>query len=88
MYKNLRVVRSDDPNNHPITVGPTFLHRDTNFEAYNYFFAAIKDALCESVDASELSIGNNILAVMRRKRWRKQLKVIFRRLDDSCVGSI
>ena len=60
VYKNVRVVRPDDPSNHTITLGPIFLHRDANFEAYNYFFSAIKGALCESVDAFELSLGNDI----------------------------
>ena len=61
VYKNLRVVRSDYPSNHPLTLGPVFLHRDANFEAYNYFFSAIKGALCESVDAFEVSLGKDIL---------------------------
>ena len=28
VYKNLRVVRTKNPNEHPIFVGPIFIHRD------------------------------------------------------------
>ena len=61
VYKNLRVVRSDDPSNHPLTLGPVFLHRDANYAAYNYFFSAIKGAVCESVDSFEINIGKDLL---------------------------
>ena len=38
VYKNLRVVRADKSDEHPLFVGPIFIHRDANFKAYNYFF--------------------------------------------------
>ena len=60
MYQNLRVVRSNDPDEHPIFLGPIFLHRDADFAAYNYFFATIKSSLCVSVDAFELKLGEAI----------------------------
>ena len=61
IYKNLRVVRSDDPSNHPLTMGPLFLHKDVDFKAYNYFFSSVKGALCESVHSFELSLGKDVL---------------------------
>ena len=60
VYKNIRVFRSDDPNIHPITLGPIFIHRDATFETYDYSFTAIKGALCESLDAFEISLGKDI----------------------------
>ena len=40
------MVRADKSEEHPLYVGPTFIHRDANFEAYNYFFSTIKASLC------------------------------------------
>ena len=60
-YKNLRVVRSNDENIHPITLGPMLLHRDADFETYNYFFSSLKGELCESIHSVELSLGRDII---------------------------
>ena len=46
VYKNLRVVREDNEEEHPLFAGPIFIHRDATFEAYNFFFATIKSSLC------------------------------------------
>ena len=32
VYKNLRVVRSDDSSEHPLFIGPVFIHRGSNYE--------------------------------------------------------
>jgi len=39
VYKSRRVVRKDTLD-HPIFVGPVFLHKEANFEKYHYFFVA------------------------------------------------
>ena len=38
VYKNLRIVRADNAEEHSLFIGPVFIHRDSTFEAYNYFF--------------------------------------------------
>ena len=60
VYKNLPVVRSDDPDEHSIFLGLIFLHRDADFAAYNYFLATIKSSLCVSVVAFEIKLGEGI----------------------------
>ena len=45
VYKNLRVVRANDADEHPLLLGPVFIHRDAIFEAYNYFLSTIKGSL-------------------------------------------
>ena len=45
VYKNLRVVRSDNASEHPLFIGPVFIHRDSTLQAYNYFFSTIKASL-------------------------------------------
>ena len=47
VYKNLRVVRADNSEKHPLFIGPVFIHRDATFEAYNYFVAASKSLFLE-----------------------------------------
>ena len=42
VYKNLRVVRANDADEHPLGLGSVFIHRDATFEAYNYFFLLSK----------------------------------------------
>ena len=45
VYKNLRVVRKDNEDEHPLFVGPIFIHRDATFESYNFFFHYQKQSL-------------------------------------------
>ena len=63
VYNNLRVVRSDDSSEHPLFIGPVFIHRDSNYEAYNYFFSSIKASLCSSdtIYTFELKLNCDIL---------------------------
>ena len=62
VYKNLRVVRADNSEKHPLFIGPVFIHRDATFEAYNYFFAALKASLCpkSSNRSFELRLGKDM----------------------------
>ena len=63
VYKNLRVVRKDNEEEHPLFVGPIFIHRDATFEAYNFFFVTIKSILCSknSMNCFELRLGKDML---------------------------
>ena len=49
VYKNLRVVRADDPAEHPLFIGPMLIHRDATFKAYYYFFSMVKASLQHSI---------------------------------------
>ena len=62
VYKNLRVVRKDNENEHPLCIG-VFIHRDAKFPAYNYFFVTIKSSLCSeySVESFEIRLGKDMI---------------------------
>ena len=62
VYKNLRVVRAEHRKEHPIFLGPVFIHRDADFEAYHSFFAHIKAMLCKqiSIKAIEVNLGKEM----------------------------
>ena len=64
VYKHLRVVRADNSEEHPLFIGPAFIHRDATFEAYNYFFAAVKTSLCSnsSIRIIRLRTGRTTIA--------------------------
>ena len=63
VYKNQRIVRSNNSSEHPLFLGPIYLHRDATFEAYHTFFSSVKATLCKSFDVQgiEVSIGKNIV---------------------------
>ena len=56
VYKNQRIVRSNN-SEHPLFLGPMFLHRDATFEAYHTFFSTIKASLCKKVDVKKIEIS-------------------------------
>ena len=62
VYKNLRIVRADNAKEHPLFIGPVFIHRDATFEAYNYFFATVKASLCpkKSIRSFDLRLGKDM----------------------------
>ena len=62
-YKNQRIVRSNDPLQHPIFLGPIYLHRDATFEAYHTFFSAVKSTLChqQNIKSIEISIPKDLI---------------------------
>ena len=62
VYKNLRIVRADNAGEHPLFIGPVFIHRDATFEAYNYFFAAVKSSLCSKklIRSFDLRLGKDM----------------------------
>ena len=37
VYKNLRIDRADNAEEHPLFIGPVFIHRDATFEGYNNY---------------------------------------------------
>ena len=49
VYKNLRVVRKDNEDEHPLFVGPIFIHRDATFESYNFFFPLSKAVSAQKI---------------------------------------
>ena len=63
VYKNQRVVRSDQPDEHPLFIGAIYLHRDATFDAYHAFFSSIKATLCRkhNIQAIEMSLDNKLV---------------------------
>ena len=63
VYKNQRVVRSDRPHDHPLFLGPVFLHRDSTFVAYHHFLSAINATLCRkhNIQAIEVSLDRKLI---------------------------
>ena len=63
VYKNQRIVKKENPSEHPLFLGPTFLHKEATFEAYHLFFSSIKAKLCKenSVHAVEIRIDKDVL---------------------------
>ena len=62
VYKNLRVVRANNADEHPLLLGPVFIHRDAIFEAYNYFLSTIKGSLYpqNSISWFDIRLGDGI----------------------------
>ena len=63
VYKNQRVTRSNNSEEHPLFLGPMYLHRDATFEAYHTFFSSVKATLCQiyNIQGIEVSIGNKVV---------------------------
>ena len=63
VYKNQRLTRSNNSNEHPLFLGPIYLHRDATFEAYHTFFSSVKATLCQkhNIQGIEVSIGNKLV---------------------------
>ena len=63
VYKNLRLVRSDKSDEHPLFAGPIFLHRDATFQAYNFFLSTVKAVMCEkfSFQTIQLNIEKSLV---------------------------
>ena len=61
--KNLRLVRADDADEHPLFIGPVLIHRDATFDAYNYFFSTVKASLYSkhSIGSFDLRLGKDML---------------------------
>ena len=58
VYKNSKVVRKET-GDHPIFIGPMFLHWEGFFLTYNPFFAHIKARMQESIEHVQLRIGSD-----------------------------
>ena len=58
VYKNSKVVRKET-GDHPIFIGPMFLHWEGSFLTYNTFFAHIKARMQESIERVQLRIGSD-----------------------------
>jgi hypothetical protein len=56
VYK--RIIRSNN-SEHPLFLGPIFLHRDATFEAYHSFFSTVKASLCKKTDIQKMEISTN-----------------------------
>lgn len=56
-YTQIRVTRKRS-NNHPVFLGPLFIHSDTDFESYSQFFNHIKTKLFDT-DKSKLVFGSH-----------------------------
>ena len=63
VYKNQRVTRSNNSEEHPLFLGPMCLHRGATFEAYHTFFSSVKATLCQTynIQGIEVSIGNKVV---------------------------
>ena len=62
VYKNLGIVHANDVDEHPLVLGPVFIHRDATFEAYNYFISTIKGSLYlqNSISSFDIRLGDGI----------------------------
>jgi hypothetical protein len=58
VYKNSKDVRKET-DDHPIFIGPMFLHWEGSFLTYNTFFAHIKARMQESIERVQLRIGSD-----------------------------
>lgn len=56
-YTQIRVTRKRS-NNHPVFLGPLFIHSDTDFESYSQFFNHIKTKLFDT-DKSKLVFSSH-----------------------------
>ena len=58
VYKNRRITRSNN-NEHPLFLGPIFLHRDATFEAYHTFFSTVKASLCKKHNVQNIELSTS-----------------------------
>lgn len=58
VYKNLRVLRTTT-REHPILLGPIFLHWDATFDTYHIFLSHLRRKLGPSLTAAEINIGSD-----------------------------
>ena len=63
VYKNQRIVRKNNPSEHPLFLGHILLRKEATFEAYHLFFSSIKAKLCKenSVRAVEIRMGKDVV---------------------------
>ena len=53
VYKNRRVLRKQSKD-HPLVLGPCFLHRDSKLKDYGLFLSHVKTAMMDHVDADSM----------------------------------
>ena len=63
-YKQLAVLNTQT-DDHPIMLGPTFLHRSSTFEAYSPLFSILASSLSD-INTSKLVIGSDDEAALRK----------------------
>ena len=79
-YKNLAVTLNKS-GDHPIMLGPTYIHSWSTFEAYNPFFSSLSSSL-RKIDTSNLVIGtDNETAPRQAIRFKIVMKSATRYLD-------
>ena len=77
VYKNLRVVRSDNASEHPLFIDPVIIHCDSIFQAYYDFFFTIKASLCsDSINSFELKL-NCVIGSDEEKALTKAIDSVF-----------
>ena len=59
VYKNERVIRKDS-SDHPVFLGPVFLHKEATFHNYHYFFSHISAILASSISDIDVILPTQI----------------------------
>ena len=59
VYKNNRVVRKES-NDHPIFLGPIFLHKEAGFDKYHYFLSYINAGLSSHIESVDVILPPSI----------------------------
>ena len=76
VYKNLRLVRAENRQEHPLFIGPMFLHRDANFETYHELFSAIKSILCKNNTIAKIEVNLGAKMVIGSDEEKAMTKAI------------
>ena len=77
VYKNERVIRIDS-SDHPVFLGPVFLHKEANFHNYYYFLSHISAKLASSISDIDVILPTQIeVGSDDEKTLTKAIDVVF-----------
>jgi hypothetical protein len=77
VYKNERVIRKDS-SDHPVFLGPVFLHKEANFHNYHYFLSHISAKLASSISDIDVILPTQIeVGSDDEKALTKAIDVVF-----------
>ena len=77
VYKNNRVVRKES-NDHPIFLGPIFLHKEARFDKYHYFLSHINAGLSSQIESVDVILPPSIqIGSNEEKSLTKAIDTVF-----------
>ena len=59
-YKNQRIVRKENHDEHPIFLGPALLHKEATYKVYKTFLEHVLTELDSEIDSVELRISDHM----------------------------